>query len=160
MTSGLILLDNTVLTNFALVDRSDLVLDLWDVACATPPAVIAEYQAGVTSRGLPADTWNTLPELPLNAVEQAFAGRLPPRLGSGERSCIAIAVHRQGAIACDDAEARREAQRLGLKVTGTIGILVLNIRQGRLTATEGNAILADLIAQGYRSPVTALDDLL
>ena len=35
MTSRLILLDNTVLTNFALVGRPDLVLDLW--AQIVPP---------------------------------------------------------------------------------------------------------------------------
>lgn len=160
MTSGLVLLDNTVLTNFALVGRPDLVLDLWDVACATTSAVMAEYQAGVTSRGLPADIWNPVAQLPLDAGEQAFADGLPPRLGAGERSCIAVAIQRQGLFACDDATARREAQRLGLVVTGTIGILVVSIRQGRLIAAKANAVLADLIAQGYRSPVTTLDDLL
>lgn len=83
-----------------------------------------------------------------------------PLLGSGERSCLAIASHRHGRFVSDDAEARREAQCFGLKVTGTIGILVLNIRQDRLAAAEGNAILTDLTAQGYRSPVTQLADLL
>jgi predicted nucleic acid-binding protein len=60
----------------------------------------------------------------------------------------------------DDNNARHEAQRHGVTITGTIGILVLNVRQANLTLTEGNAILASLIALGYRSPVTALDDLL
>ena len=160
MTSGLVLLDNTILTNFALVGRPDLVLDLWDVACAITPAVIAEYQAGVASHGLPANIWNTVTSLPLDPGEQALADQLPPRLGSGERSCIAIAIQRHGLFASDDAEARRVAQRHGLKVTGTIGILVLNTRLGRLAAAEANALLANLIAQGYRSPVTTLDDLL
>ena len=120
---------------------------------------MAEYQVGVTSRGLPADVWNPLLQLPLDAGEQAFADGLPPRLGAGERSCIAVAIQRQGLFACDDADARREAQRLGLVVTGTIGILVLNTRQGRLAAAEANAILTALIDQGYRSPVVTLDDL-
>lgn len=35
MTSKLVLLDNTVLTNFALADRVDLVLGLWGQRCAT-----------------------------------------------------------------------------------------------------------------------------
>ncbi len=160
MATGLVFLDNTVLTNFALVGRSDLVLNLWGEACATTPSVMEEYQAGVFSRGLSPDIWNSLPEMPLNAVEQAFADRLPLSLGNGERSCIAVAVHHRGMFACDDAVARREAQRLGLTITGTIGILVMNIRQGKLTAAEGNAIMIDLITQGYRSPITTLDDLL
>jgi hypothetical protein len=42
MPSRLVLLDSTVLTNFALVHRADLVLDLWGEAGATTQAVIAE----------------------------------------------------------------------------------------------------------------------
>lgn len=160
MATGPVLLDNTVLTNFALVARPDLVLDLWGTHCATTLAVMVEYQAGVSTRGLPADIWDVLDQLSPQPAEQDFADRLLPRLGQGERSCIAIAVHRQGLFACDDAEARREAQRLGLTVTGSIGILILNVRQSRLTLANGNMLLADMVAQGYRSPVATLDDLL
>lgn len=161
MPIRLVLLDNTVLTNFALVNRPDLVLGLRGINPATSPEVMVEYQAGVTTRGLPAGIiWNTLPELPLSAVEQAFADQLPPKLGRGERSCLAVTAHRHGLFACDDAEARREAQRLGVTVTGSIGILVLNVRQTRLTRAEANTLLAEMITQGYRSPVTTLEDLL
>lgn len=160
MAAGPVLLDNTVLTNFALVARPDLVLDFWGAHCATTLAVMAEYQAGVSTRGLPAGIWDVLDQLSLQPAEQDFADRLPPRLGQGERSCIATAVHRQGLFVCDDAEARREARRLGLKITGSIGILILNVRQSRLALANGNIILADMVAQGYRSPVVTLDDLL
>jgi predicted nucleic acid-binding protein len=160
MTSGLVLLDNTVLTNFALVDRPDLVLELWDTNCATTTEVMAEYQAGIVGHGLPAHSWENLTQLTLQPAEQSFAGQLHPQLGSGERSCIALAVYRQGLFVCDDAKARREAQRHGVTVTGTIGVLVLNVRQGKLPAAEGNALLTNMITQGYRSPVTTLDNLL
>jgi predicted nucleic acid-binding protein len=63
-------------------------------------------------------------------------------------------------LACDDAVARREAQRFGLPITGSIGILVLNVRQGRLARSEANALLDEMIALGYRSPVPTLDALL
>jgi predicted nucleic acid-binding protein len=160
MPTRLVLLDNTVLTNFALVNRPDLVLDLWGTDSATTPAVMTEYEAGVISRGLPAEIWGSLLQLIPNSVEKDFAERLSPKLGSGERSCLAIAVHRQGMLVSDDAEARREAQRSGLPLTGSIGILVLNVRQGRLTRAEANALLEEMIALGYRSPVAILDDLL
>lgn len=160
MPTRLILLDNTVLTNFALVNRPDLVLDMRDIDSATSPEVMVEYQAGVAGRGLPAGIWDALTRLPLNSVERDFADKLPPRLGRGERSCLAIAFHRDGLFACDDAEARREAQRLGLVITGSIGVLVLNVRQGRLARADANVLLAMMIAQGYRSPLPALDDLL
>ena len=106
MPSGLILLDNTVLTNFALVDRPDLVLDLWGTNCATTTEVMVEYQAGIIGHGLPAHSWKNLTRLTLQPAEQSFADQLHSQLGSGERSCIAIAVHRQGLFVCDDAYAR------------------------------------------------------
>jgi predicted nucleic acid-binding protein len=157
--SRFVLLDNTALTNFALVSRTDLVLDLWGADCATTTAVMAEYQAGIASRGLPAHSWRNLAQLTLQPAEQVFADQLPPQLGAGERSCIAVTVHRQGLFVCDDADARREAQRHDVTVTGTIGILVLNIQQGKLTLAEGNTVLTEMIAQGYRSPVMTLDEL-
>jgi len=154
-----LLLDNTVLTNFALVGRADLVLGL-STEVATTPAVIAEYVAGVAGHGLPANVWNSLFQLTLQPDEQRFADRLPPRLGRGERSCIAVAVHRRGLFASDDMRARLEAQRHGVAVTGTVGILVLNVKLGRLVLEEGNTLLTDMIVQGYRSSVLALDELL
>jgi predicted nucleic acid-binding protein len=160
MPTRLVLLDNTVLTNFALVDRSDLVLDLWGADSVTTSAVMTEYQAGVTSRGLPTHIWDSLIQLTPNSVEKDFAEHLSSKLGSGERTCLAIAVHRQGMLVSDDAEARREAQRFGLPLTGSIGILVLNVRQGRLTQAEGNVLLEEMIALGYHSPIATLDDLL
>jgi predicted nucleic acid-binding protein len=160
MTSKLVLLDNTALTNFALVGRPDLVLALWGPDCATTTAVMDEYQAGIANRGLPAHIWDDLAQLELQPAEEAFAEQLPPQLGSGERTCIAIAVHRQGLFVCDDADARRVARQHGVMLTGTIGILVLNVRQGNLTLAAGNAILTDMIAHGYHSLITALDDLL
>jgi predicted nucleic acid-binding protein len=108
MSSRHVLLDNTALTNFALVGRPDLVLDLWGPDCATTTAVMTEYQAGIASRGLPAHSWDDLIQLTLQPAEQTFADQLPPQLGSGERSCIAIAIHRQGLCVCDDAKARLE----------------------------------------------------
>ncbi|MFO7662627.1 MAG: hypothetical protein R6X18_08530 [Chloroflexota bacterium] len=61
-------------------------------------------------------------------------------------------------LACDDAEARREAQHYGWPITGSIGILALNVCQGRLIRSEANVLLAEMIALGYRSPVPTLDD--
>lgn len=124
-----VLLDNTVLSNFALVERTELVMDLWPDACTTP-AVEAEYAAGTEGRDLPADVWERLTVLTLTPVEKAFAIRLNQRLGAGERSCIAVAHHRSGLFASDDYDARREAQALQIPTTGTIGILSLIFSRG------------------------------
>lgn len=49
----LVVLNNTPLTNFALVQRPDLIFSLWSSAACTTPAVLAEYERGVSSGKLP-----------------------------------------------------------------------------------------------------------
>ena len=46
-------------------------------------------------------------------------------------------------FASDDADARAAARRLGIRVTGTLGILALTVRRELLTLTQANALLAD-----------------
>ncbi len=152
-----VLLDNTVLTNFALIGRTDFVFDLWSAACTTP-AGQAEYQAGIKAHDLPANAWISLEVTPLTPVESAFAAHLQPRLGIGERSCIAVACYRSGLFASDDYDARQQAKVHGIPITGTIGILLLNIQRQTITLAAGNSLLERLIEFGYRSPVVHLDE--
>lgn len=154
----LVLLDNTVLTNFALINEAALVLNLWPGACTTP-VVKAEYQIGVSKVGLPPGIWNELPVAQLTSPETVFANNLSKRLGAGERTCIAVAYHRDGLFASDDYDARRQARNYGVPTTGTIGILLLNVQQERITLLTGNALLSQLIGFGYRSPISSLNDL-
>jgi predicted nucleic acid-binding protein len=158
--TALVLLDNTVLTNFALVERSDLVMRLWEAAACTTPSALAEYKAGVISGLLPSDAWKNLPLVTLSEAEVAFAAELPPRLGAGERTCLAVAVHRQGLLASDDLDARHIAQRHTVRTTGTVGILVQCVRREHLTLDQAEAILAQMRSLGYRSPITSLAPLL
>jgi len=151
-----VLLDNTVLTNFALLNRPDLVLDLWTGACTTT-AVLAEYQAGTAVRLLPADCWQTLTLVDLTPAETAVAQQLAHHPGAGERTCIAVAHCRNGLFASDDADARRAAQTYDIPLTGTVGILLLAGQQKRATLAAGNPLLAALIQSGYRAPITSLD---
>ena len=155
-----VLLDNTVLSNFALIQRCDLVLSLWNNACATSSAVLAEYQAGVERGILPVGAWDELAVLSLNPSEFALADQLSAQLGAGERTCIAIAAHRQGLLASDDRDARRIAQNHGVAITGTLGILIAQVRLERLTLVQGNNILTKLMELNYHSPVENLERLL
>ena len=52
------------------------------------------------------------------------------------------------------------AQQQGVPVTGTIGLLVIGVQHQRWSLAEANAALAQMIALGFRSPVTSLDDLI
>ena len=74
-----VLLDSTVLTNLALVNRADLVTRLWGAAACTTLSAMAEYQVGVQSGLLPAGAWANLPVLTCTKDETAFEAGLPPR---------------------------------------------------------------------------------
>lgn len=155
----LVLLDNTVLTNFGLAQRADLVFEAWDYP-ATTQMVSAEYIVGITTSQLPAEIWNNLPVLVMTDQETAFADGLPKSLGLGERSCIAVALYRQGLLASDDRQARILAQKLGVTITGTVGMLLLCVKKNHISRREANLILKKMIYAGYHSPVTTLDSLL
>ena len=92
-----ILFDNTVLSNFALVKQTDLVLQLWPDSSTTADAW-REYQAGVALGYLPKETWNALPRIQLNDTEDEIAQQLVNALGAGERTCIAVAKNRGGLL--------------------------------------------------------------
>lgn len=157
---GPALLDNTVLTNFALVGQVHLVMRLWpEVVCTTSHAS-NEYGAAVSSGLAPAEAWADLSVVALTEEEEVFAARLSTRLGAGERTCLAIAIHRHGLLVSDDLDARHAAQELGIPKTGTVGILILCVRRGYLSRKEANALLTEMIGLGYRSPVDSLDPLL
>jgi hypothetical protein len=113
MTGGrrLVLLDNTVLTNFALVGQDNLPTRLWSDAACTTTAAYGEYLAGAAVGILPADAWRDLIQVALDEREEAFAARLTTQLGAGERSCLAVAISRSGTLASDDLLARRMGGR-------------------------------------------------
>ena len=98
--------------------------------------------------------------VPLTTNETTLAQRLSQRLGIGESSCIAVAHYRHGLFVSDDRDARQQAASYGVPVTGTIGILLLNVQQGHLPQKASNGLLTELIRLGYRSPFKTLDNLL
>lgn len=77
-----VLIDNTTLTNFALIQRPELLLDTWPGACTTL-SVMGEYEAGVKLRRLPSDCWEKLVVVDLTAEETAVADQIHPSLGAG-----------------------------------------------------------------------------
>jgi predicted nucleic acid-binding protein len=153
-------LDNTVLTNLALVGRSDLASRLWPTNAYTTPSVRKEHEAGAESGLLAPETWAELPAVTLTPDEVAFANGLPPRLGAGERTCLAVAIHRQGLLVSDDLDARRAAREHNVPTAGTLGILIRCVQLGYLEPDQADGLLAEMIALGYRSPVDSLMQLL
>lgn len=155
-----VIIDNTVLTNFALVGRPDIVLSLWPDSVATTPEVTAEYTTGIAVANLPSEAWIELPVVSLSNAEFAFSLSLSHRLGAGERACLAVAVSQKILLATDDYDARKYAQRARLTVVGTIGILISTVQKGFIHLDEAQKLLDRMIAAGYRSPITRLDNIL
>ena len=75
----------------------------------------------------------------------AVVGRLTTRIDQGETDCLALCERHPAAIfLTDDLAARREAQRLGIAVHGSVGIVVRTFRVGLLTRSEADAALVAL----------------
>ena len=150
------LLDTTILSNFAHVQRPDLVQVALGDQAATTPAVLAELQQGEALGFVPRVDWRWLPILTLTAAEQAQTIAYQHILDAGESECLAVAVLRQGRFLSDDLAARRLAQATDIAISGTIGLLLLLIGRKHLSIPEADRLLATMKQQGYRAPVTSL----
>ncbi|MEI6290460.1 MAG: hypothetical protein WCP19_08515 [Chloroflexota bacterium] len=152
----ILLLDNTILSNFGLVRRSDILFELWGPLMFSTQAVIDEYQIGIFNRSLSIHAWDKLNIIELTPGELLLTEKFPGDLGDGERSCLAIAISRKGWIATDDMKARKAARNYGLSVTGTIGAFQEAIKQQIIELPEADILLRKMIQAGYHSPVTSL----
>jgi predicted nucleic acid-binding protein len=149
----LILLDNTVLSNFAEARLVSVVLSLWQEQAGSTPEALSEYRAGTHAAGLPPSAWEALQIVETAPSEKEFGASLSARLGKGERTCLAVAYIRNGLLATDDMLARRIAARYQIHTIGTLGILVQCIYAKMLTQRQADKALAIMIKAGYRSPI-------
>ena len=153
------LLDNTVLSNFTAIERSDLVRVALGADAATSEAAWAELQAGIRIGKLPSQSWSWLPILSLTEAETPLYHLLLERLNAGEASCLAIAAARGCRVFTDDRDARELAARWRIPISGTLGILMRLVDVKALSPAVGDALLAGMIAAGYRCPVASLQEL-
>lgn len=156
----MILIDNTVLSNFALVQHPEFIRLAYLEDIGTTLEVIAELERGVSLGRLPACQWTWLQNIQMTSAEQQQFRQLSSHLGNGEASCLAVAAQRHWKIATDDKDARKWAIRLHIPHTGTLGILGTLITRHHLTLAEGNDWLQRMITAGYHSPMKTLDELI
>ncbi len=98
-----------------------------------------EYPEGALIQSAIDNGWITLTEDP--------ATPSPWNLDAGETGAIAIALEQGAGVLMDDQAGRRVAQRLGLHVIGTAGVLVLAKRRDLVVAVRPH--LEALAGSGY-----------
>lgn len=150
-----VITDTSPLIKLAGVGQLDLLPqlygDIW-----VPTAVAHEFAAGATpgDPDLTQQPWITIQ--PIAVIPQLTSVR---GLGLGESEAISLAVAAHARlILLDDRLGRREAQRLGLPVAGTLAVL-LRAKHMQLIPEVG-PIVDRMIAQGRRISRELRDQLL
>ena len=89
------------------------------------PRAVADELAVGRALGIPLPDPNGLPWVQICAAKESDLLTLVPDLGSGERASLALALNTPGSILIlDDLLARRYADFLKLRYTGTLGVLL------------------------------------
>ena len=159
--------DTVTLSNFALCDRFDLLVDRYGPVLFLTEQVRVELAQG-RSAGY-AKLARIEDEVAKGCVSVA-ATMTPAEIllfrelilvvGSGEAACIAMARQRGGVVVTDDRLARRTCTAHGVLVSGTIGILKALCIGNQLAPDAADSLLAAMVAQGFHSPVRRISDLL
>lgn len=162
-----ILFDCCVLSNFALSDSFHVIKKLYANSSYVTTFVVAENLRGILVGHNKLESVNTaikegwLREIAMKSEkERSLFETLSLSLGFGEASSIAVAKTRGYVFACDDRAARREADLLGVKLTGTLGILIKAIKKKVIGNRDADVILGRMITNGFYSPVKSVIELL
>ncbi|MBI4686140.1 MAG: DUF3368 domain-containing protein [Nitrospirae bacterium] len=162
-----VIFDCCVLSNFALSDSLHIIKKFYANSSYVTILVMAENLRGILSGyNKLAGVNETIKEGWLKEIalkgekEKALFETLSVSLGFGEASSIAIAKTRGYVFACDDRTARREADLLDVKLTGTIGIIKKAVKKKVISSQEADVILNQMIASGFYSPVSSIKNLL
>lgn len=161
-----IIFDCCVLSNFALTDSLPVLKASYAGAARLSVFVSAEILRGIQKghsrlagiKKALGEGW--IQEIhPSSPDEKELFETLSFSLGLGEASSLALAKARGWLFASDDWAARREASRLGVALTGTIGILLKALRGKLLKADQAERVLKRMIEKGFYSPVRSLKSI-
>ena len=118
----------------------------------------AELQAG-RERNVSLPDPDDLPWLEIRPVQQPSLLPLVTHLGDGEKEVLALGLELPGSLLLlDDRDARRHARVLALKVSGTLGVLLLAKERDKLRAVR--PVLDRLDALRFRLDATTRQTVL
>lgn len=131
-----IICDTSVWLYTGRIGQIELVHQLYD-SVLTTETVCWELDNGRLSRPDTPDV-RSIPWVRIVQPDSQALATLPAnRLGPGEQSVLAYAhLHQIQLVGLDDQQARKLAQRLGLSVTGTLGVLLKAKQAGLIPAVR------------------------
>lgn len=125
-TSTPSVLDSTVLSNFAYIDRLDRLGRLAGIC--TVPVVREELEAGADDHPFLRPALDALEaRIPVATVSDEVANReavVRAHLDPGEAQAFALADADDGRLLTDDGDARTFARNQGVSVVGSVGVLL------------------------------------
>ncbi len=136
-------LDSTCLIGFERIGKLELLPTLFE-PILIPPAVYAEFAKP--------NQWLLVDQ----RFDASLASVLRMALGAGESEAIALAKQLNIRFATDDRQARAAAQQLGLRIVGTVGILLRAKSAGVVNAIT--PLLDALDQSGFRIGQTLRDE--
>lgn len=147
MSTIVVITDTSVLVNFLVLDQAELLARLPGhrfVVTEHVRAEITDHYQEQLQRLEAAFAAGILDEIRVTDLPevQLFAQLTATGLGIGECSAIAVAAHRQHALAIDDKRAVKKLKAFGLQLTlhSTESIVVLLIQHSILTIAAADAM--------------------
>jgi hypothetical protein len=164
-----IISNTTVLSNFAKIGQLDILRQLYQILYI-PTEVYEEVSTGLEEGYLfyrdalaviyPLSETGWLHLTGMETDELRRFSQFPSRLHKGEAACLAIAEHRRWTLLTDDSAARTEAARRRIRISGSIGCLVLAVERRLSPLEQANEWLNEMICLDHRSPITDITPLL
>lgn len=158
-------LDASVLINFLIIERCDLLGALprhqFHVLGRVQAEVTRSRQREVLSEALTAELVKTAP--PPRPTELLLARRHEQVMGRGEAACLAAAECRDWLFACDELRRVRRiaVERIGDgRIVTTAGILVRAVRARIITIPEADEIKSVLEKNRFRMDFESFADCL
>ncbi len=145
LSSGEFSVDSNVVADFFLVGKLDLLCGLLQGRLLASDFVLNELEEASIS--LPCAEVVTLSAEEELALFDAIRKNNPP-LGSGEVGALTVAKLRRCSVITNDNRARRAAEELGIRVSGTLGVLEYAVEADHITAEEAVEILEQMIQAG------------
>ena len=166
MPDRLYLFDTVTLSNFALTDAINLLVQRYQDRLLITSEVLDEIAEGIAC-GYTSLTEiekfvdkKTFPYVILDSAERQIFHQLLRTLDSGEASCIAAATGRNGIVVTDDRVARTACEEREIRFTGTIGILKASCNDKLISPEEADKLLKQMEENGFYSPVKRISDIL